>query len=117
MRSRHSFVVGAPGALLLVLLLACEAYGQAGRVWGRVKDAGSGQPIKGATVTAENPQAFPTSFTAVSDDKGRFTIVGMRSGTWLLTASAPGYLALRGSTRVQAFGGNPPVEFALDKAP
>jgi Flp pilus assembly protein TadD len=116
MRSRRSLVC-ASGALLLVMLIACDAYGQAGRVWGRVKDAESGQPLKGATVTAENPQAIPTSFTAVSDDKGRFTIIGMRSGTWLLTASAPGYVPLRGSTRVQAFGGNPPVEFALGKAP
>jgi tetratricopeptide (TPR) repeat protein len=55
-----------------------------------VKDE-SDQPIKGATVREENPNAAPSSFTAVTDDKGRFSIIGLRSGQWTFTVEAAGF--------------------------
>ena len=58
---------------------AASAAAQTGRVGGVVKDE-AGQPIKGATVTAENPGASPSSFTATTDDKGRFSIIGLKTG-------------------------------------
>ena len=101
------FVVAA------LIVSAMPAAAQTGRVGGTVKD-GSGQPIKGATVVADNPQSSPSSFTATTDDKGRFSIIGLRSGTWKITASAPGFNPSGGSVPVRTIGApNPPVDIVL----
>ena len=100
MRHRHHLLRGAGAALLLV---ACAGYAaaQTGRVGGVVKDE-MGQPIKGATITAENPSASPSSFTATTDDKGRFSIIGLRTGQWTFTAQAPGYAPEAGRPRLDS---------------
>src|SRR6185369_16566475 len=72
-------------AVLLVAGFAVALAAQTGRVGGTVKDE-AGQPIKGATITADNPNASPSSFTATTDDKGRFSIIGLKSGQWTFTA-------------------------------
>ena len=102
MRHRHHLLRGMVTALLLTVC-AASAAAQTGRVGGMVKDD-TGQPIKGATVTAENPNASPSSFTATTDDKGRFSIIGLRTGQWSFTAQAPGFGAERGQMRVQTIG-------------
>jgi predicted TPR repeat methyltransferase len=100
-------------ALVVVLLGALPAMAQTGRIGGLVRDD-KGQPLKGATVVAENPAASPPSFTATTDDKGRFSIIGLRAGTWKLTASAPGFQASVGQVPIRTIGQpNPPVEFTL----
>jgi hypothetical protein len=38
---------------------------------GVVRDL-SGKPIKGASVRAVNPEAYPPELTSATDDKGRF---------------------------------------------
>ena len=102
-------------AALLVAALAATASAQTGRVGGLVKDD-AGQPIKGATVTAENPNASPSSFTATTDDKGRFSIIGLRTGQWTFTAQAPGFAPEAGKLQVQTIGSpNPPLTFTLKK--
>lgn len=91
------------------------AAAQTGRVGGIVKDEG-GQPIKGATVTAENPNASPSSFTATTDDKGRFSVIGLRGGMWTFSAQAPGYAPESGKLNVGTIGTpNPPLTFTLKK--
>jgi tetratricopeptide (TPR) repeat protein len=101
----------ALGAALLVGAVPASA--QTGRIGGTIKDQ-NGQPIKGATVVAENPQASPPSFTATTDDKGRFSIIGLRSGTWKITASAPGFMAGGGNVPVRTIGApNPPIDIVL----
>lgn len=100
-------------ALVVVLLGALPAMAQTGRIGGLVRDD-KGQPLKGATVVAENPAASPPSFTATTDDKGRFSIIGLRAGNWKLTASAPGFQASVGQVPIRTIGQpNPPVEFTL----
>ena len=114
MGQRHHLLRGVTAALLLTAC-AASAAAQTGRVGGVVKDD-TGQPIKGATVTAENPNSSPNSFTATSDDKGRFSIIGMRTGQWTFTAQAPGFNPERGQLRVQTLGQpNPPLTFTLRK--
>jgi Flp pilus assembly protein TadD len=112
---RHSQI---PLRLLIPLVLASLAVpvaAQTGRVGGTVKDEG-GQPIKGATVMAENPSASPSSFTATTDDKGRFSIIGLRNGQWTFTAQAPGFTPESGKMPVQTIGSpNPPLAFTLKK--
>jgi Tfp pilus assembly protein PilF len=94
---------------------AVNAAAQTGRVGGTVKDE-AGQPIKGATITAENPNASPSSFTATTDDKGRFSIIGLRGGQWTFSAQAPGYGPESGRLNVQTIGTpNPPLTFTLKK--
>ena len=102
-------------AALVVVALAGSAAAQTGRVGGTVKDD-AGQPIKGATITAENPNASPSSFTATTDDKGRFSIIGLRTGRWTFTAQAPGFAPESGGLNVQTIGApNPPLTFTLKK--
>jgi Tfp pilus assembly protein PilF len=102
-------------AAVAVAAFAASAWAQTGRVGGTVKDE-SGQPIKGATITAENPGASPSSFTATTDDKGRFSIIGLKSGTWTFSAQAPGFGPESGKLNVQTIGApNPPLTFTLKK--
>jgi Flp pilus assembly protein TadD len=102
-------------AAVAALSFAASATAQTGRVGGTVKDE-TGQPIKGATITAENPNASPSSFTATTDDKGRFSIIGLRSGQWAFTAQAPGFAPESGRLAVNTIGSpNPPLTFTLRK--
>src|SRR5579862_5464199 len=98
---RHS--VRSLLAALAVVSFAVTAAAQTGRVGGTVKDD-TGQPIKGATVMAENPTVSPSSFTATTDDKGRFSIIGLHNGAWTFTAQAPGYSPESAKMPVQTIG-------------
>jgi predicted Zn-dependent protease len=102
-------------AALLVVAVAGSAAAQTGRVGGVVKDE-TGNPIKGATVTADNPNASPSSFTATTDDKGRFSIIGLKSGQWSFSAQAPGFGPEAGKLNVSTIGApNPPLQFTMKK--
>lgn len=96
-----------------LVVSAVPAAAQTGRIGGQIKDM-QGAPLKGATVTAENPGASPSSFTATTDDKGRYSIIGLKTGTWKVTASAPGFTPSSGNVPVRSLGAPmPPVDFAL----
>lgn len=101
-------------AFLCIAAVSSAASAQTGRVAGTVKDE-NGQPIKGATVTAENPQASPSSFTTTTDERGRWSIIGLRPGIWTFTAQAPGYAPSQGKARVQTLTSNPSIDFTLAK--
>ncbi len=111
MRSRIKLLTMA--SVIAVLASVIPASAQTGRIGGSVKDD-KGQPIKGATITAENPGSSPSSFSATTDDRGRFSIIGLRSGTWKITAAAPGFQPSGGSVPVRTIGApNPPLDFTL----
>jgi Flp pilus assembly protein TadD len=102
-------------AACLLLALAGDAAAQAGRVTGTVKDE-RGDPIRGATIIAENLDASPSSFTASTDDKGRFAIIGLRSGLWTFRSGSPGYTTEGGEVNVRTLPGvTPPLTFRLTK--
>src|ERR1051325_10012034 len=106
-------VLSAVTLVAALVVSALPAAAQTGRIGGNIKDD-KGTPIKGATVTAENPQASPSSFTATTDDKGRYSIIGLKTGTWKITAVAPGFQASSGQVPVRSLGAPmPPVDFAL----
>ena len=112
MRDSKTFLSAAALAAAL-LVAAVPALAQTGRIGGTVKDQNN-QPLKGATVTAENPNASPSSFTATTDDRGRYSIIGLRTGAWKITASAPGFTPSSGSVPVRTIGAPmPPVDFVL----
>lgn len=111
MRSRIKLLVAACVVVFGASVLPAAA--QTGRIGGTVKDD-KGKPIKGATILAENPSSSPSSFNATTDDKGRWSIIGLRSGTWKITASAPGFQPQSGNVSVRTIGApNPPVEMTL----
>jgi tetratricopeptide (TPR) repeat protein len=85
----------------LALVVAVAASGQtAGRITGTIKDP-DGKPIKGATVRATN-EAVNARITSTTDDKGRFAMIGVRSGRWIVVAEAPNFLPLQGTSDVSS---------------
>jgi Carboxypeptidase regulatory-like domain/Tetratricopeptide repeat len=86
------------------------------RLAGTVKNL-AGQPIKVATIRAVNPSAVPREFTATSDQKGDWAIMGMRSGLWEITASAPGFDSSTVAVRVASGFNNPKLQFVLVGTP
>jgi Flp pilus assembly protein TadD len=99
--------------IVALVMSALPAMAQTGRIGGTVKDP-NGQPIKGATVVAENPASAPSSFTATTDDRGRYSMIGLKAGTWKVTASAPGFSASAGNVPIKTIGAPmPPVDFTL----
>src|SRR5215470_15658532 len=77
-------------AFVFTAVFAASASAQVARIAGLVKDE-AGNPIKGATIRAENPDAPLGSLTAATDDHGRFAIIGLARGEWSFTAEAPGF--------------------------
>ena len=107
-------IVSAAALMAALVVSAVPAAAQTGRIGGTVKDATNQSPLKGATITAENPGASPSSFTATTDDKGRYSIIGLKTGTWKITAVAPGFQPSSGQAPVRSLGAPmPPVDFAL----
>lgn len=104
----------AGAIVLLLLMIAADARAQIGRVAGVVTDD-TGRPLKGATITAENREFSPSTFTSSSDAKGRFAILGLRRGLWIFTIQAPGFE--RAFTRVDVVTTrpNPPLTVQLVK--
>jgi tetratricopeptide (TPR) repeat protein len=102
-------------ATLLLTTIAGAAFAQGSRVVGIVKDE-TGQPIKGATLSLENPEAIPRNFTSTSDERGRFAVLGLKAGEWSIVAQAPGFLA--DATRVMVRVSTPVAPtFTLRRAP
>jgi tetratricopeptide (TPR) repeat protein len=75
---------------------------------GRVDDEG-GEPVAGATVVAENPEALPGRVETTTQENGNFTVRGLRAGNWTLTVMAPGFLPFQTQTRATSKGGIPLV--------
>jgi len=107
----------ARGALVAFILttIVGTAAAQGSRVVGIVKDE-TGQPIKGATLSLENPDALPRNFTATSDDRGRFAVIGLKSGEWSIVAQAPGFIADAARVVVRSATPASPT-FVLRRAP
>ncbi len=109
----HQSILRAVLIVLLIMLCAHVAIAQPpGRVNGVVRDD-DGQPVKGATVTAQN-ENIGGSYTASTDDKGRFTLLGLRPGEWTFIASAPGFSFSGGRMNVRAASNlNAPMLFTI----
>ncbi len=100
-------------ALCLAAGMAANAAAQTGRVSGIVRDD-SGAPLKGATVTAENESiGSAAAITATTDERGRFTIIGLRGGPWRFVALAPGHSPGLSELNVRFGSPNPAVTFTL----
>ena len=99
-------------ALLAVLLTGADAAAQISRVSGTILDE-DGKPVAGAVVTAFNAAETPSTVTASTDAKGRFSILGLRRGAWTFTIQAPGFEIARTMRNVATLSINPPLNARL----
>ena len=88
-------------AFLVCMLAGAGASAQVIRVAGTIKDD-TGRPVRGAGITAENPDNTPPRLTATSNEKGQFGFIGLRRGAWTVTVDAPGFETARVSRVVSA---------------
>jgi hypothetical protein len=98
-----------------VLLFAASAFAQ-GRVIGSVRNQ-DGQPLKGATITGDNPAAAPSTRTATSDAKGRFSFLALGKGEWTFTVDVPGYESTTTKLVVRILGTNPALDVVMRAIP
>jgi hypothetical protein len=101
--------------VLLATLVSSAASAQSARAMGTVKDT-SGRPIKGAIVRASNRDASPSQITSTTDDKGRWAMIGLKTGTWQFTVEAPGFTPVEANAPVRV-AATPPMQFALARDP
>ena len=105
-------ILSASVALLFGFTVGAHAQG---RAMGTVKDT-TGKAIKGATVKATNPDASPAQFASATDDKGRWAMIGLKSGTWHFTVEAPGFFTVETNAPIRVSAA-PPMQFTLGKDP
>ncbi len=91
------------------------AYAQTARATGLIRDAG-GKPIKGATIRALYPDAGSRLTISTSDSKGRWSMLGLRVGTYTFVVDAPGFFPVQGSALVRTTPSSPLI-FTLSREP
>jgi tetratricopeptide (TPR) repeat protein len=102
-------------APLVLIIGAAAADAQVIRVAGTITDE-AGQPVRGAAITAENPDQTPPRLTATSNAKGEFGFIGVRRGMWTLTVEAPGFERIRFRHAVTP-GHQQPIDVRLAHTP
>jgi len=98
-------------AAVIVVCLTAPALAQSARATGTVKDT-SGKAMKGATIKATNKEAYPPQITSSTDDKGRWAMIGLKTGTWTFVAEAPGFGTQQAQWPVRV-AGTQPMHFVL----
>jgi tetratricopeptide (TPR) repeat protein len=112
MRERLLLVAFLLVSLCLTLWIPVASAQPTGRVNGVVRDE-DGEAIKGATIAARHEYSG-TNYTAHTDNKGRFFIIGLRPGEWIFIASSPGYSVAGARMQVRVNSNlNPPMQFSL----
>ncbi|MDE2906943.1 MAG: carboxypeptidase-like regulatory domain-containing protein, partial [Acidobacteriota bacterium] len=96
----------------LLLGLAAPALAQSGRMAGRVVDNETGDPIVGAQITIQKPG--DDTREALTDDDGRFSLIGFSSGQWQVYVRAEGYQDDLGNVNVTQ-SMTPAVDFRLNR--
>ena len=102
-------------AAVAFLCIAVSASAQTARAMGTVRDI-DGKPIKGATIRATNPDAYPPQVVSTSDDRGRWAMIGMRIGTYGFVVEAPGFLTVQASAAVRT-AASAPLMFTMARDP
>src|SRR5688572_7767698 len=101
--------------VVAMLCVAGTASAQTARAAGSVRDV-DGKPIKGATIRATNPEAYPPQVVSTSDDRGRWAMLGMRIGTYSFIVEAPGFLPVQATAGVRT-AASAPMMFTMARDP
>ncbi|MEO8258962.1 MAG: carboxypeptidase regulatory-like domain-containing protein [Acidobacteriota bacterium] len=80
--------------VVLVLVAVPASLRAQGAITGVVKDA-SGAVLPGVTVEASSPALIEKIRTVVSDDTGQYRIIDLRTGTYGVTFSLPGFSTVK----------------------
>jgi hypothetical protein len=114
--------LGAPAPFALVLILCASfapltlavdaAEATTGLIVGTVT-AASGAPISNVNVSAASPSG---RYSAVTDSRGRFTILGVVPDTYVVTVEAPGYEAATQAEVLVLSGQEQRASFQLERA-
>jgi tetratricopeptide (TPR) repeat protein len=116
MNHRLSAKFAAGAAILLIssgLALAQAGRGVA-RMGGSVVDK-DGKPVVGAKITALFDSPGGSTFEATTDKKGDWGIMGVGTGSWVITASAPGFLPVSTGAQISQLSKNPKIVLKLEK--
>jgi tetratricopeptide (TPR) repeat protein len=106
-------VVVSAAVFMLCAALPSAVRAQAiGRLTGSVKDI-AGRPIRTAEISATTSGSRAIELKAKVDQKGQWTILGLRGGRWDVTASARGFQPMTVSVQVAVLQGGFPVDFVL----
>ncbi|MGE5681719.1 MAG: TonB-dependent receptor, partial [Bacillota bacterium] len=70
----------------VLLIWADSIYAQTGKLSGQIKDAGTGEPLIGASIIIEG-----TNQGAVSDNDGNYSVLNLRPGTYTVRCQYIGY--------------------------
>jgi hypothetical protein len=90
--------IGLTGVVMLAVFFfkphMALAQGQLGAIAGVVKDS-SGAVMPGVTVEASSPALIEKVRSVVTDSQGLYKIIDLRSGTFVVTFTLPGFNAVR----------------------
>jgi Flp pilus assembly protein TadD len=98
--------------LLSTTTAFAQAYKGTGRVQGVVTDS-SGKPVQGATVKLFSTKAKSGPPPIKTDKNGKWTAMGLTSGTWNLDVEAEGFMPEKGSVELSELQRIPPLKTQL----
>ena len=101
--------------LLFLAIPLVIVHGAGGRIEGKVVDP-KGAAVVGATVTVTDPETKKT-YTAITDQQGRYKIEGLPAKTYTLAVSAPGFSEARREAVKVVDGAVATVDLNLEVAP
>jgi Flp pilus assembly protein TadD len=121
MKALRNMLLIVTAAMLIVAASPAVAqdWAGSGRVKGVVTDQ-DGKPVAGATVIyrmLKDPESGPPDM--VTNKKGKFSMLGLKGGTWTVRVEAEGYYPWTSPTPVEVFstGISPTVEAELEPLP
>ena len=118
MRMKTKILSGFTLCMFLFFLLIAYAAGQSargkGRAHGVVNDQ-DGNPIKSAKITIEFMGGEEAKFETTSNQRGAWSIMGLGTGKWRVTAIAEGHAPYSTEIYVQQLARNPKLTLTLTK--
>lgn len=114
-RFRAVAVALATLATLTAAAAAAQDWTGRGRVQGLVTDE-AGQPIAGAAVRLKKGENGGGPPDIQTNDKGRWSYLGLAGGTWNMEIEAAGYVISEGIFPVNEYGTNDPIRVTLVSA-
>jgi len=94
-------------------ILAQSGRGKA-RLKGEVLDK-DGNPIENAKIVIASAKYQGLSFETISNEKGKWTFMGLGSGMWRVSVAAEGYFPAYTDMNVRQLKKNPDITIALEK--
>lgn len=114
----HRTVKGVLSLAALLVLVAGQAFSQAGhgkgRLGGTLLDPDS-KPVAGIKMTLTFSENKNLVFEDTTGKKGEWSFIGLGTGNWILAASVPGYQPVDQTINVSQLEVNPKVQVILKR--